>query len=275
MLKNVNGYITHFYLLNGQKNAVFFMTTIRDVAQLAQVSTATVSRVISSPHLVQEKTKLRVQEAMRTCNYQYNGLAKSFVTKQSSIIGVIIPSITNPIFAESTRGIQAVAREHSYHIILGNTDYDRTQGEWLIHVFRQMQVDGLLLSTTDPENRVLHSLLQDEFPFALLFSTLRQGPMACIGADNLEGGHMAISHLLHFGHRRIGMVAGRFSFSDKSFHRWQGYVQAIQEYGLEPDPDLLVQTEYTLEHGMQAVHSLVSAAAVLPPTSTGPTHAGF
>ena len=78
------------------------MSTILDVAKLAGVSTATVSRVINSPKTVREKTRTKVTRAMKTCNYKYNALARGFATKQSNTIGLIIPTINNPVFAEST-----------------------------------------------------------------------------------------------------------------------------------------------------------------------------
>ena len=94
------------------------MPTIVDVARLAGVSTATVSRVINSPALVSEDTKCKVHQAMAACRYKYNALAKGFVTRRSSTIGLIVPGITNAIFAESTRGVQDVAARHGFQVIL-------------------------------------------------------------------------------------------------------------------------------------------------------------
>lgn len=139
------------------------MSTIIDVAKIAGVSTATVSRVINSPETVRRQTRERVRNAMKLCRYKYNSLARGFATKRSRTIGLIVPTITNPIFAESTRGIQDYANEHDYHVILGNTDYRQEKEAKLIQVFRAMQVDGMLITTTDLKSRSLEDL--QEFCF--------------------------------------------------------------------------------------------------------------
>ena len=176
------------------------MTTIVDVARVAGVSTATVSRVINSPDTVRKQTRDRVYHAMELCRYKYNSLARGFVTKRSKTIGLIVPTITNPIFAESTRGVQDYTNDHGYHVILGNTDYRREKEVNLIKVFREMQVDGMLITTTDLKSRALKDLQEDEFPFVLLYSTVRKGPMNSVGIDNFLGGYKATEHLIRLSH---------------------------------------------------------------------------
>ena len=95
------------------------MSTIRDVARIAGVSTAIVSRVINTPEKVGPGNRKRVYRAMEICRYKYNALARGFATKRSNILGLIVPTITNPIFAESTRGVQDFANEKGYQVILG------------------------------------------------------------------------------------------------------------------------------------------------------------
>ncbi|HAS89409.1 MAG TPA: hypothetical protein DCS48_08915 [Desulfovibrio sp.] len=120
---------------------------MRDVARLAQVSTATVSRVINSPDSVRGKTRKKVLRAMKMCNYKYNALARGFATKKSNTIGLIIPNINNPVFAESTLGVQEYADEKQIKVILGNTSYKVSQEESLIKALRESQVDGLIITT--------------------------------------------------------------------------------------------------------------------------------
>lgn len=99
------------------------MSTIRDVARIAAVSTATVSRVINTPEKVSIETRERVFRAKDVPHYKYNVLARGFVTKRSHTCGLIFPTITSPIFAESTRGVQDFANEHGFQVILDNLDY--------------------------------------------------------------------------------------------------------------------------------------------------------
>jgi DNA-binding LacI/PurR family transcriptional regulator len=241
------------------------LSTIVDVARLAGVSTATVSRVINSPDQVKAETREIVLQAMETCRYQYNALARGFVTKKSKIIGLVVPSITNAIFAESTTGVQDITAEHGYQVILGNSDYEPEKEQRLIKAFREMQVEGLIITTTNPANRDLKSLSDEGFPFVLLYSTLRRGPISCIGVDNVFGGSMAVSHLIDLGHRRIGMLAGSFSISDKSKHRWLGYRNVLKKNNIPYDPDLVIQLPYRLKSGNIGIKSLMALND--PPTA--------
>ncbi len=241
------------------------MSTIIDVARVASVSTATVSRVINAPHKVREETRHQVYHAMTLCNYKYNALARGFATKRSHIIGLIIPTVTNPIFAESVRGVQDHVEASGYRVVLGNSDYSLNTEKKLIQVFIEMRVDGLIITTTDLNGPHLTELVEEKFPFVLLYSTVRRGPLSCVGIDNFRGGYRATEHLVAFGHRRIAMLAGDFSFSDKSFHRWHGYRKCLRDHGIAYDSKLLIQTTYALESGITAVKQLMRIKP--PPTA--------
>ncbi len=241
------------------------MSTILDVAKLANVSTATVSRVINSPDNVRPKTRERVYRAMKTCRYKYNALARGFVTKRSHTIGLIIPTITNPVFSESTRGVQDVANANGYQVILGNSDYQSEKEAALIEVFRERQVDGLIITTTNLKGNILKNLLDDEFPYLLLYSTVRKGPMPSVGVDNFLGGYLATGHLIQLKHRRIGMLAGEFRFSDRSFHRWHGYKKCLKDNQIAYDPELLLHARYTPVSGCKGLKRFINAKN--PPTA--------
>ena len=241
------------------------MSTILDVAKLSGVSTATVSRVINSPETVREVTRKKVTEAMKLCNYKYNALARGFVTKKSNTIGLIIPTINNPVFAESTRGVQDYADLHKIQLLLGNTYYRHDQEEKLIKTFREQQVDGLVITSTNPKGTILKTLMNEKLPFVLLYSTIKNGAMTVVGVDNTKGGYLATEHLVNLGHQRIGMVAGRFSISDRSFHRWHGYKQCLKNYNISYDRNLLAQTDYSLIGGKDAAKKLLSLSN--PPTA--------
>jgi LacI family transcriptional regulator len=241
------------------------MSTIKDVARIAGVSTATVSRAINTPDAVGARTRERVAAAMQACRYRYNALARGFVTRQSGTLGMIVPSITNPIFAESVRGVQDIAHREGYQVLLGNSDYDYGKEARVCEVLRERRVEGLVITTTDLKGRVLRELVDAAFPFVLLYSTVRKGPMASVGVDNYRGGYAATEHLIGLGHRRIAMLAGTFTVSDKSLHRWHGYRRCLLRHGISYDPTLLVQTQYTLEAGRAGIQALLRLAE--PPTA--------
>lgn len=241
------------------------MSTVLDVARLAGVSTATVSRVINTPDSVREKTREKVLQAMEKCNYKYNALARGFVTKRSNTIGLIVPTISNSVFAESTLGVQEYADQKNIRVILGNSYYKYSQEENLVKVLRESQVDGLIITTTNLKGDILKSLVGENFPFVLLFSTVKNGPFSAVGIDNYRGGYLATEHLISLGHKRICMVAGNFSMTDRSFHRWHGYKKCLKDKGVPYDKDLLVQTDYSLVGGRDSIKKLLSLPS--PPTA--------
>jgi LacI family transcriptional regulator len=132
-------------------------------------------------------------------------------------------------------------------------------------VLRERRVEGLIITTTNLKGRVLADLVDSRFPFVLLYSTVRKGPMPSVGVDNYRGGYAATEHLVLLGHRRIAMLAGDFSFSDKSHHRWQGYKRCLAAYRIPCEPELVVQTQYTLESGREGVKTLLELRR--PPTA--------
>lgn len=241
------------------------MSTILDVARLAAVSTATVSRVINSPESVREETREKVLLAMEKCNYKYNALARGFATKKSNTIGLIIPTINNPVFADSTLGVQDYADNNSIKVILGNSYYKYSQEKNLVKVLRESQVDGLIITTTNLKGEVIKTLVAENFPFVLLFSTIKGGPFSAVGVDNYRGGYLATEHLVSLGHKRIGMVAGHFSVTDRSYHRWHGYQRCLRDNGIPYGRDLLIQTDYSLSGGRDSIKKLLSLAS--PPTA--------
>lgn len=241
------------------------MSTILDVARLAGVSTATVSRVINSADSVREETREKVLLAMSKCNYKYNALARGFVTKKSNSIGLIIPTINNPVFADSTLGVQEYADQNNIKVILGNSNYKYSQEENLIKVLRESQVDGLIITTTNLKGDILKSLVDENFPFVLLFSTVKSGHISAVGVDNYRGGYLATEHLISLGHKRICMVAGNFSMTDRSFHRWHGYKKCLRDNNIAYDKELLVQTDYSLSGGRDSIKKLLSLPS--PPSA--------
>ncbi len=241
------------------------MATIIDVAKIAGVSTATVSRVINFPGQVKPETRERVERAMKVCRYQYNALARGFVTKKTNTIGLIMPTISNPVFAESTRGIQDIAAKNGFHVILGNSYYDGEKEAKLIEILRERQVEGLIITSTNMKGEALRQLLADGFPFVLLYSTIRKGPMSAVGVDNYLGGYMATEHLVKLGHERIAMLAGSFGISDRSFHRWHGYKKCLWDHKISYAPERLRQTGFGLENAKDCIQKLL--ALPHPPTA--------
>lgn len=235
------------------------------VARLANVSIATVSRVLNNPERVAPATRERVHAAMRQLGYSYNAIASGLSRRRTMTLGLIVPALTNPIFAESTRGVQQTAALQGYALLIGATDYDADEETRLVQIFRQHRVDGLIVTSSHPESPALLAAQESGTPVVLTYSSRLRTSLPCVGVDNFAAAAGAVGHLLQLGHRRIAMLAGTFSQSDRSYARYQGYCAALTAYGLPADPDLLVEVPYTVEGGIAGARALLGRAE--PPTA--------
>jgi DNA-binding LacI/PurR family transcriptional regulator len=230
------------------------------VAQLASVSIATVSRVINTPERVAPETRERVHAAIARLGYSYNAVAGSLSRQWTMILGLIVPTVTNPIFAESTRGIQQAANARGYALLIGSTDYRADVEEQLVKTFRQQRVDGLIVTSSHPESPALVEAQQAGTPVVLTYSSRLRSQLPCVGVDNAAAAATAVGHLIRLGHRRIAMLAGTFSGSDRSYARYLGYRSALAAHGISPEPDYLIEVPYTIDDGVAGARRLLGLA---------------
>lgn len=198
--------------------------TIRDVARHADVSIATVSRALSAPDLVAERTRARVVAVARELGYEPNRAARSLITGRTGFIGAVVPDVANPFFLGALRGIQGAAREHGHHVLLADTAEDPVaEAELITSISRQ--VDGLVLLSS----RLSVARLQG-FPGAgrtVLFNRVLPGFPAVL-LDSADGARQLVSHLAALGHRRLAYAGGpRESFADAE--RRRGLVKVCQD----------------------------------------------
>ena len=233
------------------------MVTISDIAKAVGVSRATVSRVLNEPDKVKPDTRDRVQRAMAAHHYVYNALAGGLSTKRTHTLGLIIPTITNPVFAVSTQGIQETAARRGYSILLGSTDYSAATEFDLVKLFHAKQVDGLIFTGAPAAETTAAYLERCQMPYVVTWSRVGQGEASYVSFDNIQAARYVIDYLVSMGHRRIGMIAGRFSQTGRAERRWQGYCQALAHHGLAGDERMVIQSEYTVAGGRAAMAQLL------------------
>lgn len=232
-------------------------STIKDVAKKAGVSVATVSRVINNPSLVQPTTRERVLKAIRECQYVYNALAGSLSTNKTKTLGVVVPTITNPVFAKVTKGIQDYARWQGYSIILGNTDYNEENERELIHLFLEKRTDGVILNGPWRDASIVSIMKKIRLPFVITWQEIPDKDVSYVAFDNFKSAYQIVQYLINLGHRRIGMIAGKFSVSERARMRWLGYRKCLSDHGLRYDPKLVVQKAYSFKEGKEAMTNLL------------------
>ena len=216
------------------------MVGMKDVARVAGVSISTVSRVLTGSPLVNEETRVRVQRAMDELDYRPNRVARRLRrdTARASLIGLIVPDIQNPFFAELVRGVESVAQQHGYMLFLGNSDEDPAQERRYLDLMRAESVDGLILPASSDSAQVVAALGRQGIPVVCVDRRLPRVALDTVIADNVHGAYEAIAHLLRIGHRRIGYIGGRPQLST-SQERLEGYRLALQEHGLAFDASLV------------------------------------
>jgi LacI family transcriptional regulator len=226
------------------------MTTIRDVAREAGVSVATVSRVINSKGIVSPTTAERVREAVRRLAYVPHGGARSLTTRQTRIVGVVLPDTHGEFFSELIRGIDRVARTDGYHVLVSGSHSDLDETEAVLQALHG-RVDGLILMMPGPGCGRLLGSVPRRCPTVLLNDAGRSHAHDSLRVDNRTGSRLAIDHLVERGHRRIALIGGPEDNLD-ALERREGYRQALAAHGIEPDRRLELDGAFTERSGFAA-----------------------
>ena len=242
----------HYSLANGGVNVV----TIKDVAQMAEVSTATVSHVINDTRFVSDELRERVLEAMEALSYRPNALAQGLRVGETHTIGLVVPDNANPFFAEISRVVEDVGFENGYSVILCNTGDDLVRERAYIDVLVAKQVDGIIFIAAGDHHEHLTELTSHRVPLVLADRDVGQSAADLVLVNNEQGGYEATRHLLDLGHRRIGCVTGP-SEATPSADRVSGYGRALREAGVCRDEDLIEPGDFRYQGGERAAARLL------------------
>ena len=208
------------------------MSDLKDVARMAGVSRATAARCFASPDVVRPATRDQVFAAARELGFRPNLLGRQLRLQTTRLIGVVVPSLLNPVFAEQIQAMERAARLRGYSLLLATTDYSAERESAVVEELLRQRVDGLVLTVTDAHsNRVLQSLSTEDTPFVLAYHQPGSTEYSAVSVDNRAGMALATRYLLDVGHRRIGMVAGPTLQSDRARQRYAGYRDAMAECG--------------------------------------------
>lgn len=211
------------------------MSTIQDVAAKAGCAISTVSRVLNgSPHTTAEMRE-RVHAAALELDYTVNAIGRSLKTKQTRALGVLIPSLTNPVFASSLAGIEEAARAVGFDIIVTTSNYERDRDGAALAALKARGVEGVLATVTDPDDGAMRDrLAAAALPTVFLYNQPGIPGIAAVTVDNVAATRDLTQEALRLGHKRIGYVSGRFGSSDRARWRHRGYCEAMDAAGLEP-----------------------------------------
>ncbi len=241
------------------------MATIEDVAEKAGVSKSTVSHVINETRYVSPELTEKVQMAMEELNYHSpNAIARGLKTQKTFTIGLIVSDITNMFSPYLARGLEGVASEKGYNVIVSNTDELLEKEQKLVDGLIEQRVDGVVLAPTGKDDDKINLLREQNIPFVFLDRQVSSIEADFVTSNNEEGAYKATQHLLENGHERIGAILGPECITT-SRNRLEGYKRALKEYNLDLDPDLLVRGDYKLDGGQEGAEKLLNLE--YPPTA--------
>ena len=230
--------------------------THKDVALRAGVSVATVSYVINNgPRPVSAHARRRVEAAIAELGYVPNELARSLRLQQTSLVGLIIPSLSNPVYGEIARELERVCTQQGMLVVLCNSERAEDRERGFVRTLRSKQVDGVVITPHGEALPLLEPLLAAHIPVVVLEHSLPG--IHCIVIDELEGGRLATQHLLDLGHRRIGLIR-RNPTRAMSWQRHDGYRLALENGGIAYDPSLVVHCGSSHAEGYAAMAQLLA-----------------
>lgn len=230
---------------------------IADVARLAGVSTATVSRVLSEPGKVRQKTHDLVMEAVRRSGYIPNSTAQKLRTRRTMNVLVVAPRLTNPVFAEVLRGVDDELTQSGYGIIIGNLDNRREREARYVDLALSRQVDGILLLTGYiPENGT-RDMRESGLPIVAICAAIEDDTIPNVVVQDREACRRAVEYLAGLGHRRFGYISGTPS-SIIERERFQGFREGIEATGFSRSDYVRWEGTFVFSTGVAAAESFLT-----------------
>jgi DNA-binding LacI/PurR family transcriptional regulator len=239
---------------------------LEDVARAAGVSASTVSRVLTRPELVNAETRTRVEQTIAQTGFRPSRVARRLRASRgpTSLVGLVIPDIQNPFFADVARGVEDVAQAHGYVTVLANSDEDADKERQYLDVLRAESVDGVILPPVSGGEDAAARLADAGIPVVYVDRRPRRVLGDTVVIDSERGAHDATEHLLRLGHRRIGFVGGRPQLST-SRERLEGYRHALRDADVPFDPALVAEGDSRQPSGERRTRELLTGEH--PPTA--------
>ena len=231
---------------------------IKEVARVAKVSTATVSRTVNGSNKVSEETALRVRRAIEKLRYYPDTNARALGSGRSSLYGLIISDITNPFFPELVKNFEDVAMRHGKEILVANTSYDPVRAEDCARRMLQRKVDGVAIMTSEMHSRVLEDFRQQRIPLIFLDTARSTKEISRLVIDYKSGIEAALEHLHSLGHTSIAYIAGPAKYHSAKL-REKAFVKGMQKRDLAIPGHFIQKGDHTISGGYQAMVKMLAA----------------
>ncbi|MEK4847178.1 catabolite control protein A [Bacillus sp. FSL W8-0183] len=231
--------------------------TIYDVAREANVSMATVSRVVNGNPNVKPTTRKKVLEAIDRLGYRPNAVARGLASKKTTTVGVIIPDISSIFYSELARGIEDIATMYKYNIILSNSDQNTDKELHLLNTMLGKQVDGIVFMGGNITDVHVEEFKRSPVPIVLAASVEEQAQTPSVNINYEQAIYDSVQLLVEKGHKRIAFVSGPMSEPINSMRKLAGYKRALKEAGIAFDEALVAEGDYSYDSGIEALANLL------------------
>jgi len=233
------------------------MSTIEEVAKEAGVSVATVSRVINGNARVSSEATERVNAAINKFHYRPNAWGRSLRRKESRMILVFIPNITNPYYSSIVSGIEDTARRSDYTTMLCITNSDKAKEKEYTELLKSGRADGAVFLSTD-KNDVALSKLARSFPVVQCCEYCSDESILHVSIDNYKSAHQVVKYMISLNHRKIGFIGSSNQYISTEL-RQKGYLAALKEAGIQQDSRYMsfAADDYNFLSGVRAAHELL------------------
>jgi DNA-binding LacI/PurR family transcriptional regulator len=231
--------------------------TIRQVAELAGVSVATVSRALSGSDLVSRELVERVTVAARSLNYKPNQIARSFRTQKTRMVGLVISDIENPFFTSVVRGVEKVLRDSGYSLLLTDSNEDE-KIEWEhLQNLRAEGVAGIILTPSARESKKYEEYIESGMTLVAIDRAPSNLKVDRVTVNNMDGVQGAVRHLVELGHEKIGFITGLPKISS-AYERQMGYERGMNNYDLPIRPEWIQQGNFRRDGGYAAMTNILA-----------------
>ncbi|MEM7118357.1 MAG: LacI family DNA-binding transcriptional regulator [Chloroflexota bacterium] len=233
------------------------MTSIKDVAREAGVSSATVSRVLSNKPHVRHEVRQRVLSAVDALGYRRNRTASSLRKQTSQMIGLLVSDIRNPFFTAVARAIEDAAQDNGMGVFLCNTDEDKEKERHYLNMLLDENVAGIIVSPAQEKIEGFTAVLEQNIPLVTIDRRVEGAHIDCVLSDNIRSTQKVVNHLIEEGYQRIGAVIG-LKDSTTGRERMEGYQLALLNNGLQFDPALTFYVNPREQQGYESVKALLN-----------------
>ncbi len=238
--------------------------TLEDIARQAGVSRSTVSRVLNDHPNVRGDVRKRVQDVIESTGFRPHAAARSLASQRSWTIGLVYPQsvsffFTDPYYPQLTKGIAQACNQQNYTLALFLVDSKEDEKKIFTNVTRKSLLDGVLVqSGHHGDQQIIGHLVDANMPQVVIGRPFRSDNVSYVDIDNINAAYNAVTHLIRLGYKRIATITGP-EHSTVGLDRKAGYIKALNERGLDADPALLVEGDFTENGGYHAMKKLLPA----------------